>query len=326
VVAEFDGVYSTHLRDEGSNLLEAIDEAIKIGLATSVKVQISHLKISDISSWGKLDEVFKKIELALKDGVKISCDRYPYTASSTNLESILPDFALAGGREAEIERLKNRHSRKRIKRTLMHTYSKNFWKRVMILSVKYERNKWMEGRKIFEIARIKSKHPCEVVLDLLLEEEAQVSAIFFTMDERNLRRILSKPYTMIGSDSASRPTHGVLASERIHPRGFGTFPRVLRKYVVEEGIFGIEEAIYKMTYQPMSLLGVEDRGVVEEGKYADLIIFDEGTICDRATYQFPYRYPTGVKYVIINGTLVVDDGVYTGELAGKVLRKSHKFI
>jgi N-acyl-D-aspartate/D-glutamate deacylase len=179
----------------------------------------------------------------------------------------------------------------------------------------------MEGRKISEIAKIKGKHPCEFVLDLLAEEEAQVTAIFFTMDERNLRRILVKPYTMIGSDSASRPTYGVLATERVHPRCFGTFPRVLRKYVLEERILGIEEAIYKMTWQPIRLLGIEDRGVVEEGKYADLTIFDENTLHDRATYQFPYRYPAGVKYVILNGTLVIDDGVHTGVFAGKVLRK-----
>ena len=322
VAACFNGIYSTHLRSEGKGLLEAIDEAIEIGKEAGVAVQISHLKASDKKNWAKLDKAFEKIEMALREGVKISCDRYPYTASSTDLDAVLPNYAFAGGREAQLGRLRDKWWRAKIKKEMEKTYPEGCWEGVMISSVRSKQNKWMEGKRISRIAKHKDMYPVDFLLDLLLEEETKVSAIFFTMCEDNLRRILKKPYTMVGSDSSARSTSGILAKGKPHPRGFGTFPRILRRYVLEEGLLSIQEAVYKMTAQPMKLLGIQDRGTVEEGKYADLVIFDKTTIKDCSTYESPYRYPEGIRYVILNGKIVIEDGKYTGRLAGKILRKN----
>ncbi|MDI6736749.1 MAG: amidohydrolase family protein, partial [bacterium] len=324
VVAEFGGMYVSHLRSEGNKLVEAVHEAIDIGgMANIQKIHISHLKTAGKSNWNKLDVVFEEIEKTLPLGLNITCDRYPYTAGSTDLDVILPDWVYEGGIEKEIERLKNPEIRPKISKEILKSHpDPHFWNAIMIYSVKKEANKWMEGKRISEIvAEKRILDPCEFVFSLLVEEETKVEVVLFEMSEDNLKKILKKPYTMFGSDASARADYGLLAQTRPHPRAFGTFPCVLAKYVRDEKVLTLEEAIYKMTYQPAQLLGIKDRGRLKEGNFADVVVFSPEKIKDLATYELPQLYPTGIEYVIINGQIVIEKGNHTDVLVGKVIRK-----
>jgi len=321
VVGEAGGMYVTHLRSEGDRLLEAVQEAIDIGgMANVQKVHISHLKTAGKANWHKLDSVFEEIEKTLPFGLSITCDRYPYTASSTDLDSILPDWVYEGGMEKELERLKTPEIREKIAQQLLAKPSD--WDSIMISSVKTKTNKWMEGKRISEIMQtVQSSNTCELIFSLLIEEEGKVEAIFFEMSEDNLKKILKKPYVMIGSDASARTDYGILATTKPHPRAFGTFPCLLANYVREKKILTLEEAIYKITYQPAHLLGIKNRGRLKEGNFADVVVFNPEKIKDLSSYESPLRYPIGIEYVIINGKIVLEKGNHSNALAGKVIRK-----
>lgn len=323
VVAEAGGIYVSHLRSEGNKLLEAVQEAIDIGgMANIQKMHISHLKTAGKANWHKIDSVFEEIEKTLSLGLNITCDRYPYTAASTDLDSILPDWVYEGGIEKELERLKDENIRLQIAKQVLDLHTETNWDSIMISSVKTQANKWMQGKRISEIMdRKKISNPCELIFSLLIEEEGKVEAIFFDMSEDNLKKILKKPYTMIGSDASARADYGILTKITPHPRAFGTFPCLLAKYVREEKILTLEEAIYKITYQPAQLLGIKDRGRLKEGNFADVVIFNPEKIKDLSSYESPLLYPAGIEYVIINGKIVMEQGNHTGILAGKVIRK-----
>lgn len=324
VVAEFGGMYVSHLRSEGNRLVEAVQEAIDIGgMAGVQKVHISHLKTAGRANWNKLDAVFEEIEKTLDLGLSVTCDRYPYTAGSTDLDVILPAWVYEGGIEKELERLKNPATRRKISKEILDAHhDHHFWNSIMISSVKKEANKWMEGKRISDIIETnKILDPCEFVFSLLIEEETKVEVILFEMSEDNLKKILKKPYTMLGSDASAKADYGILSQTRPHPRAFGTFPCVLAKYVRDEKVLTLEEAIYKMTYQPAQLLGIKDRGRLKEGNFADVVVFNPERIKDMATYESPMMYPAGIEYVIINGKIVIEKGNHTGVLAGKVIRK-----
>jgi N-acyl-D-amino-acid deacylase len=239
------------------------------------------------------------------------------------LDAILPNWVYEGGIEKELERLKSQEIRNKISKQILETHHDiDYWNSIMISSVKTQANKWMEGKRISEIvAEKKILDPCELIFSLLIEEEGKVEVILFDMSENNLRQILKKPYAMIGSDASARADYGILAATRPHPRAFGTFPAVLAKYVREEKLLTLEEAIYKMTYQPAQLLGIKDRGRLKEGNFADIVIFNLEKVKDLATYESPFLYPTGIEYVIINGKIVIEKGNHTSVLAGKVIRK-----
>jgi len=324
VIAEFGGIYVTHLRNEGDKLLEAVKEAIDIGgMANVQKVHISHLKTGGKANWDKLDTVFEEIEKTIDLGLSITCDRYPYTATSTDLDILLPAWVYEGGIEKELERLKDETTRNKISQQILEAhYDFTFWESIMISSVKTQANKWMEGKRISEIVAAKKIiNPCDLICSLLIEEEGKVEANFFNMSEDNLKKILKKPYVMIASDASARANYGILSTHRPHPRAFGTFPCILAKYVREEKVLTIEEAIYKMTYGPAQLLGIKNRGRLKEGNFADIVVFNPEKIKDLATYESPLLYPTGIEYVIINGKIVIEKGNHTDVLAGKVLRK-----
>lgn len=318
-VGEAAGIYVTHLRSEGDKLLEAVQEAIDIGgMANVPKVHISHLKTAGKSNWHKLDAVFQEIEKTLPLGPSITCDRYPYTAASTDLDSLLPSWIYEGGIEKELARLKDEETRHKISQQI----SEIDWNSIMVSSVKTQTNKWMEGKRISEIMNSKkASNPAELIFSLLIEEEGKVEAIFFEMSEDNLRKILKKPYAMIASDASARADYGLLATTRPHPRTFGTFPCLLSKYVREEKILTLEEAIYKITYQPAQLLNIRNRGRLKEGNFADVVVFNPEKIKDLASYELPFLYPAGIEYVIINGKIVLEQGNHTDILAGKVIRK-----
>jgi len=309
------GIYTTHIRDEGDRLVESIDEVIRVINNTNVNAHISHLKTYGRKNWSKIDDVIERLNDINRGEMVLTCDRYPYTASCTSLDSLLPSWIFEGGKSQELKRL--RKDRGRIKDTIMH--NKPDWYAVMISSVISDKNRWMEGKSIHEIGIELNKEPEDCFLDILIEEELGVDAIFFSMSEENLKRILELPYTMIGSDSSSRCFEGVTASGRPHPRAYGTFARILRKYVREDGILSLSEAVYKMTGFPARRFRIKERGIIKEGYYADIVIFDPDKIKDNAKYETPFSKPDGIYYVFVNGSPAVFEGRQTGILSGRII-------
>ncbi len=321
VVKEFGGIYASHMRSEGEKLLEAITEAIRIGEGAGIPVQISHLKTGGEKNWHKLEGAFELIEAARLRGVDVTADRYPYTASSTDLDAILPSWAYEGGADAELARLADPETRERLKNEIITQHpNEDYWEKVMVASVDTEKNRGFEGKTMAEVAREMEKEPCEALFDFLIEEKLRISAIYFSMSEENLRRILQKPYVMVGSDSSARAIDGPTRLGKPHPRTFGSFPRVLSKFVREEKVLTLEEAVMKMTSLPAQRLGFKERGIIKRGAYADLVIFNPERVHDTASYTEPYAYPMGIRHVIVNGTFVVKDGAHTGAEPGKILR------
>lgn len=323
VVSSHGGIYASHMRSEGDNLLESIGEAMRIGKEAGIPVQISHLKTSGEKNWWKIDSVFELIEDEKNSGLDITCDRYPYIASSTDLDTILPSWTYEGGNEKELERLKSSKVQRVIKEEVILGHpGKDYWERVIVASVSSEKNKWMEGKSLGYISNEINREPVEMLFQVLIEERLRVTAIYFSMNEENLKKILKKPYIMFGSDSSARSADGVTAKGKPHPRGFGTFPKILGRYVREEKILSLEEAIRKMTALPAKRFGLKGRGLVREGYYADIVVFDPEKIIDRSTFGNPFRYPEGIVHIFINGVPVVEDGRHNGNLPGKMLRNS----
>ena len=328
IVAKKRGVFTTHIRSEGRTLIESIEEVIDIARVSGVRLQISHLKTFGEENWRKLDRVFEIIESAINEGIDITCDRYPYTATNTGLQAILPDRVFDGGKEKAIERLKNNKTRNDIRDELLKKYPSNgYWDSVMISQVVTDKNKETEGKSVKE-AWVRSQESgvrrgdlLDFLFDILIEENLEVDAIYFSMSEENMKRILKKDYVMIGSDSGARSVNGALGAGLPHPRTFGTFPRILGKYCRDENLFDLSTAIYKMTSFPCKRIGIKDRGLIKKGYFADLVIFNPVTISDTATYESPKSYPIGIEYVIVNGKITVKDGEHTEAKAGSILRK-----
>ncbi|MFZ3089371.1 MAG: D-aminoacylase [Nitrospirota bacterium] len=312
------GIFTVHMRSEGKGLLEAIEESILIAKEAEIPLQISHLKTYGEENWGKLDSAFELIEKAMAEGLDVTCDRYPYIAANTGLHNVLPNWVLDGGIKRELERLKDKAAREKIKEELQQA-KKDVWDKIMISEVITEKNKIYEGKRISEAASIAKKEPLDLIFDLLVEEEIAVDAIFFKMSEENLKRILKKPYVMFGSDSGARADYGALGRGRSHPRTFGTFPRVLGRYVRKEKILDLPTAIKKMTSEPCKKFNIIKRGLIKEGYFADIVIFNPDTIIDTATYEAPHKYPMGIEYVIVNGKLTVDKAKHLGTKAGRVI-------
>lgn len=318
------GIFTVHLRNEGSQLISALKEALEVARASRVRLQISHLKTSGEENWPKLDEAFQLIEEAQADGVAVSCDRYPYTASNTGLQALLPNWALAGDPEKRLARLKQAGTRGKIIGQLNASHADNsYWKKIVIAEVGTKGNKALEGLTLAQVASLRGLNGGETLVQLLLEEELKITCLIHSMSETNLRRILQKPYVMVGSDSGCRSQSGPLAQGRVHPRIFGTFARVLGEYVREQAILDLPGAIRKMTYDPCQALNIPDRGLIKEGYKADLVIFDAARIRDTATYASPFSHPEGIHYVIVNGKLAVSRGKATGAKAGKVVKSKN---
>jgi N-acyl-D-amino-acid deacylase len=322
LVTDRNRVFTCHIRSEGDRLVEAIREMVDITQKTGVSMQISHLKTSCKRNWSKLDAVFDLIETAQSRGLPITCDRYPYLASNTGLKSVLPHWVFEGGNDAELARLRNPDTRKKIESDIENDLpGQDYWEQVIISQVTTDDNRFMEGKSVAEGAKTLKKDPYTFLFDLLLAEKMQVEAILFIMCEENLRRILTKPYVMIGSDSGGRAYNGILAQGKPHPRAFGTFPMILGRYVREKKLLTLEEAIRKMTGAPCEKMGIADRGVIRPGAWADLVVFDPEKIADRSQYGDPFHQPAGISYVVVNGQIAVDKGGQTGVLAGKILRR-----
>ena len=292
-------------------------EAIEICERSSVPVLIAHFKASGKKYWGKTEESLRLVDEARKWGVDVTFDQYPYTASSTSLSALLPQWAHEGGSAKLLERLRDPEIRRKIVEgpevitrdldTIVVSYAKN--------------NPQLEGKSITEIAETEGKPPMEEVFDLLLAEDAQVNIISHGMSEDDVRRVMRSPYMMVGSDGRAVSPKGILGRGKPHPRFYGTFPRVLGHYV-REGVITLEDAVRKMTSAPAQRLGLWDRGLLKEGFKADIVLFEPDVVNDEATFIKPHAYATGITHVIVNGKLVVDRSKHTGALPGRALRKN----
>ncbi len=328
IVTRFGGIYTSHIRGESDTLFNAINEAIRIGEVAHIPVEISHLKLEGETNWGKAEELLNIINDARKKGIDISGDVYPYTAGSFKLSAMLPPWVSEKGIKNLIKNLQSLDIRRRIKTEMIEgrvDWSSPFkvvgWDKTIVSYCKKLENKEFEGKTIAEIAKAKLQDPFDFVFGLLIDEEAKVMVIRFSMHEQDVRVIIKSKDTMIGSDGRSIAPYGSSSSGKPHPRFYGTFPRVLKKYVKEDKILTMEEAIRKMTSLPAKKFDLKDRGVIKSGAYADIVIFDPNQIEDKATFMNPHQYPKGVEYVIVNGDLVIEQTEHTGNLAGTVLRK-----
>lgn len=323
VVARRGGLYASHIRNEESTLLEALDEAIRIGRESGARVQVSHLKAAGEPNWGKQVAALSLIESARQGGVDVLADAYPYTAYSTGLTIFMPAWAASGGWEAASERLRDASAVERLRRELDVRVKQDpgDYDLIVISSVKTDENQDIIGKDLATIAEQWGLAPVDALLRLVAEEEGSVGFIGHGMSPSNVRLVLSHPLVMIGSDGSSMAPTGPAARTRPHPRSYGTFPRVLGHYCREEGIFDLPTAIKKMTSMPADQMGIRNRGRVARGMKADLVLFDADLVRDEATFETPHRYPTGIHHVLVNGHLVVENGEHTGKRSGQVLRK-----
>jgi len=328
IVGEYGGVFASHIRNEGASVFEAISEAVRIGREANVSVEISHIKVMGRGNWGRSSEIIKTIEEARRSGVDVAADQYPYTAGQTGLYAILPPWVQEGGIKKLIERINNPSIQDRIRRDMEEGVdgwrsiaSEVGWDNIVVASVNTDRNKPLEGRTISQIANIWNLDPLKTVFKLLTDEGGSVSIILFYGCEDDLKSFLSRRWVMIGSDhNGVRVGEGPLGGIQ-HPRAYGAFPRVIAKYVREDVVLSLGEAIRRMTSLPAKKLKLRNRGVIREGMWADIVVFDALKLVDKATYQNPAIYAEGVEYLLVNGVLVVEKGKHTGARPGKILSR-----
>jgi len=311
VVSEEDGIFVIHMRNEGDALLESIGEVATIGANSGVKLHISHFKAAGKRNWGRSVQGLEAIKKAREVGLSITVDQYPYTAGSTFLSARLPSWMHEGGVDAMLDRLRDSATRGRAYAEMTEDRSFTMWGDTIITSVKTEGNKHLEGRSLTEIAEMRGVDIVEALFELVLEERNAVGMVSFSMSEEDVRIIMGSPIQMFCTD-------GIVLGKP-HPRAYGSFPRVLGRYV-REGVLSLEEAVRKMTSLPAERFGLQGRGVLKPGAHADITIFNPETVIDTGTYEDPIRFPEGIEYVIVNGRVTVDRGAHTGERAGMVLR------
>jgi N-acyl-D-amino-acid deacylase len=328
VAGQYDGLYITHIRSEGNSLLEALDEMITIARKANVRAELYHMKAAGQSNWHKLDAMIKKIEKARAEGLKITADMYTYTAGATGLDAAMPPWVQADGHRAWVRRLKNPSIRQRVIRE-MSTPTKE-WEnlylltgspdRVLLVGFKNEKLRHLTGKTLAEVARMRGKSAEETAIDLVVEDDSRVGTVYFLMSEDNVKKQIALPWVSFCSDAASRATEGVFMKSNPHPRAYGCFARLLGKYVREEKVIPLTEAIRRLTSLPADNLKLDRRGRLKNGYFADIVIFDPDAITDHATYEKPHQYSTGVVHVFVNGTQVLKDGEHTGAKPGRVVR------
>lgn len=333
------GLYASHLRYDGPKLRDGIEEAIAIGERAKIPVHIFHVKVTGQKNFGRMKEVIELVEAARARGVRVTADQYPYVASSTSLTATIPQWAQDGGTDKLVARLKSPQDRARIRAAMEDTnpdwesryQSAGTWQNVQLAAIGRTRgsatagespNRKYEGMRVAEAAKQAGKDPFDFVFDLLIEERGSVACVYFIIDEADLELAMKQPWVAVGSDGSSLAIDGPLRAGVPHPRNFGTFPRVLGRYVRERKVISLEEAIRKMTTLPASILGLSDRGAIKAGQWADLVLFDPNTVADQATFEDPFQYPVGIDTVLVNGTVVLDEGKHTNARPGKVLQRA----
>ena len=320
VVAKRDKVFTTHIRSEGAKLIEALEEVTKVAKGSGAKLQVSHLKTAGKDNWSKLDKAFEILEKAADDGITLMADRYPYLASNTGLQVVLPDRAFDGGRDQLLQKLANKQERKKFREEILENHpEQEYWETVMVSQVVTDKNRDVEGLTVTEGAQKRGKDPFNFIFDLLIDEKANVEAIYFCMSQENMDRILAKPWVVVGSDSGARNIDGPLAQGRPHPRTFGSFPKFFAEYVTRKKVFTIPEAIRKMSTAGCEFFKIANRGKLKPGYFADIVIFDPEQFDDTSTYKEPLSYPVGLSHVFVNGVHAVKNGRPCDAGAGRAI-------
>jgi N-acyl-D-amino-acid deacylase len=328
VASQYDGMYISHMRSEGNRILESIDELLKIADDANIRAEIYHLKMGGKNNWNKYDAVVKKIDSARVAGLHITTDMYTYTAGSTGLDASMPPWVQEGGYEKWAERLKDPEIRKRVYKEM--TTETDEWENLMyaagtadnllLVGFKNDSLRHYTGKTLSEVAKIHGKSPEETAMDLVIADGSRVGTTYFLMSEDNVKKQIALPYMSFGSDAGSMAPEGVFLESSTHPRAYGNFARVLGKYVRDEKIIPLEEAVRKLTALPASNLKIKKRGSLVEGNFADIAIFNPETIKDHATYAEPHQLATGMVHVLVNGEQVLKDSEHTGALPGQVVR------
>jgi len=327
VAAKYQGKYISHMRSEGNQLLEALDELIRISREAAIPAEVYHIKAAGQKNWPKLDALLARIEAAQKEGLNIRANMYTYTAAGTGLDACLPPWTEDGGYPALFKRLRDPEIRKKIAAEVR--IDTNAWEnlylaagspdKILLVGFKSDKLKPLTGKSLAEVAKMRGKDPIETIMDLIAEDESRIGTIYFLMSEENVRKEIAKPWISFGSDEASQAPESVFLKANPHPRAYGNFARVLGKYCRDEKIISLPEAIRRLSGFPATNLGLDHRGLLKEGMFADLVVFDPATITDHATFEKPQEYATGVKHVFVNGVQVIKNGEHTGAKPGRAL-------
>ena len=324
---KFGGIYATHMRSEGEAIMQALDETVRIGREAHIPVEIWHLKVGGKRNWGRMPEVLNRINVARADGVDIAADTYAYTAWFNEMTAFMPPWVSDGGNDKLVERLKDPAMRARIRKELLRPSSEwdNEWQEipgpeaVVIGRVQNPQLVQFLGKRLTDVAEAWNKDPMDALFDFLIEDHAFTHNAVFGMSEPDVSLALQQPWVSFDNDSRGTSPEGPLGQEHPHPRAYGAFPRIFRKYVREEKLLTLEDAIRKMSALPAQRMRLTDRGVLKQGMWADVVIFDPATVRDLATFDNPNQLSQGMEYVLVNGVPVIDQGKMTGKLPGKVL-------
>ena len=327
VAAKYQGKYISHLRSEGNQLLPAVDELVRISREARIPAEIYHLKAAGVANWPKMEAVLEKVEAARKAGLQITADMYLYLAGGTGLDACLPPWTADGGYPELFKRLRDPATRAKIAEEVRKPTDKweNFYlaagspDRILLNGFKSEKLKPLTGKTLAQVAEMRGSDPVETLMDLIPEDESRIGTIYFLMSEENLKKQIAVPWVSFGSDEASQAPAGPFLKSNPHPRAYGNFARLLGRYVRDEKVISLAEAVRKLTGLPATNLGLDHRGFVQEGMFADVVVFDPETIADRATFEQPHQYAVGMKHVLVNGVAVLKDGEHTNATPGRAL-------
>lgn len=328
VASEYSGLYISHLRSEGNTFLESLDELLQISREARIPAQVYHLKAAGQANWHKMDAAIRKIEAARASGLRITADMYTYTAGATGLDAAMPPWVQEGGYQKWAERLQEPDIRRRVLKEMVTPTDE--WEslylmagsadKVLLVGFKNEKLKQFTGKSLAQVAKLRGQSAEDAAIDLVIEDGSRVNTVYFLMSEDNVRKQIQLPWVSFNSDSASLATEGVFLKSNPHPRAYGNFARLLGKYVRDEKLIPLEEAIRRLTSFPAETFKLDRRGALQPGYYADIVVFDPKTIQDHATYEQPHQYATGVAHVFVNGVQVLEDGEHTGAKPGQVVR------
>jgi N-acyl-D-amino-acid deacylase len=327
VAAKYQGKYISHMRSEGNQLFEGLDEVIRISREAGIPAEVYHIKAAGEKNWPKEDELLERIEAAQKEGLKIRANMYTYTAAGTGLDACLPPWTEDGGYPALFKRLRDPATREKIAAEVR--IDSDAWEnlylaagspeKILLVGFKSQKLKPLTGKSLAEVAKMRGKDPIETIMDLISEDESRIGTIYFVMSEENVKKELGKPWISFGSDEASQAPEGVFLKSNPHPRAYGNFARVLGKYARDEKVITLPEAVRRLSALPATNLGLDHRGFVQDGMFADVVVFDPATIADRATFDKPHQYAVGMKHVFVNGVQVLKDGEHTTAKPGRAL-------
>ena len=327
VAAKYRGKYISHMRSEGNQLLEAFDELLRISREAGIPAEVYHIKAAGEKNWGKIDNLLSQIEAAQKEGLNVRANMYTYTAAGTGLDACLPPWTEEGGYPALFKRLRDPATREKIAAEVKIDSDK--WENlyigagspdnILLVAFKSEKLKPLTGKTLATVAKMRGKDPITTIMDLIAEDESRIGTIYLVMSEENVKKEIAKPWISFCSDEASQAPEGVFLKSNPHPRAYGSFVRVLGKYVRDEKVITLPEAIRRLSAFPATNLGLDHRGMLKEGMFADVVAFDPATIADHATFEKPHQYATGVKHVFVNGVQVIKDGEHTGAKPGRAL-------